>query len=643
MVVWRVRDTRARRIACSIAVAVLAMSAVTIPTATSAGAGPTTTVVPRFSDVPLGHPFYADIEWMASSGVADGFPDGTFRPNDPVSRRAMAAFLYREAGRPDGTTPACVEAPFPDVPLEAPFCGEIAWLKAQSLATGYPDGGFHPVAPVTRLAAAAFLYRYAHAPKGATPSCMAAPFTDVAVGSALCGEVAWAKGEGVTTGYPDGSFHPGIAVTRQAVAAFVHRRDQKVHEPVRLGGSRNFLGTSDLFGFGLIPENFYLSTAGYCSRHEFGDLIAGVSDNNAGTDPPFSCLPASAGGPAYVRENPSYDPNGYVYAIDIPAGAAGAYDVDVYDAPACRSVSGSHSTGAEQPFGDFDFVVRDRNSSDPLFARVLSTTRMTPADCATAQGVWTTLPMIEAQPGTYYLQVRPVVPTSRTVDTPNNQYAVRAHHGAFGPCSSDPTVAGNGVELSATCPTVRSLVHLPMYASLAGVTPSFILGSIGADRAGQTLQVDLFDGAERSRFVELLDPNNNPVTVTAEIACGDETFNHGTACPAEEVAPTSNGGPAYGPWVTDKFDLCGPITAAYGCGADAENTGDLTHAAQQVWGFAHLTGRTQYNNRTVRLSTVIPANAAALYGGKTAWRIRYTVAATPTADRTTWTARTVPT
>ncbi len=50
---------------------------------------------PRFSDVPLGHPYYDAIEWAATSGITVGYPDGTYRPDDPVTRDEMAVFLQR--------------------------------------------------------------------------------------------------------------------------------------------------------------------------------------------------------------------------------------------------------------------------------------------------------------------------------------------------------------------------------------------------------------------------------------------------------------------------------------------------------------------------------------------------------------------
>src|SRR5687767_12372542 len=48
-----------------------------------------------FSDVPDTHPFHDEIAWLTQKGITTGFEDGTYRPGDPVTRQAMAAFLQR--------------------------------------------------------------------------------------------------------------------------------------------------------------------------------------------------------------------------------------------------------------------------------------------------------------------------------------------------------------------------------------------------------------------------------------------------------------------------------------------------------------------------------------------------------------------
>ncbi len=115
---------------------------------------------PSFSDVPADFPFFVPIEWLKSEGIANGNIDGTFSPYDPVTRQAMAAFLYRYADSPAYTPPT--EATFSDLPVGAPFFLEVEWLKAEGIANGNANGTFGVIDPVSRQAMAAFLYRSVH-------------------------------------------------------------------------------------------------------------------------------------------------------------------------------------------------------------------------------------------------------------------------------------------------------------------------------------------------------------------------------------------------------------------------------------------------------------------------------------------------
>ncbi|WP_448610221.1 S8 family serine peptidase [Geodermatophilus sp. URMC 60] len=198
---------------------------------TAVGSGPpsafsawvTPTPLGSLTDVTEGRPFAADIAWLVEMRIATGYADGTFRPGVPVSRQAMAAFLYRYAGSPAFTPP--VTPTFADVPAAAPFHLEVEWLAAEGIATGTlrPDGtrSFGGSDPVSRQAMAAFLHRFSGADRATR--CTGGPFADVPAGHRFCTEIAWLATTGVTTGYADGGFHPAAPVTRQAMAAFLHR------------------------------------------------------------------------------------------------------------------------------------------------------------------------------------------------------------------------------------------------------------------------------------------------------------------------------------------------------------------------------------------------------------------------------------
>lgn len=199
---------------------------------TGTASPPSPVVVPTqpFSDVPPSSQFAGEIDWLTQNHITNGFADGTFRPAQAVTRQAFAAYLYRyaHAGADAGTCPAGTST-FSDVPDNTPFCGDVAWLAGTGITGGFPDGGFHPSASVSRQAAAAFFFRYNHAGSdGGTCPAGTSPFPDVADGSAFCGDIKWLATTAplaITSGFADGGFHPTTAVTRQAAAAYFYRYD----------------------------------------------------------------------------------------------------------------------------------------------------------------------------------------------------------------------------------------------------------------------------------------------------------------------------------------------------------------------------------------------------------------------------------
>lgn len=180
-----------------------------------------------FSDV-AGNEHQAAIEWLGNQELIRGFDDGTFRPLSSVNRDAMAAYLYRLAGEPAFTPPET--SPFSDVPTDAQFYAEMAWLEDQEITTGFADGTFRPLAPVSRDAMAAFMNRFSGgfcniSPAANFPAPATAPFDDVPVAQQFSREIAWMQDSGVSIGWADNTFRPFQAVARDAMAAFIQRLD----------------------------------------------------------------------------------------------------------------------------------------------------------------------------------------------------------------------------------------------------------------------------------------------------------------------------------------------------------------------------------------------------------------------------------
>jgi len=179
---------------------------------------------PTFTDVGPTNPFRSEITWLAGSGTAHGYDDGTYRPGTPIDRQAMAAFLYRYLN-PNTVDPVCDPQKtrvYTDVHTLDQFCGPIEWLANVGIN---PAGGkFHPLDPTRRDTMASWLF-HTHHPNTTKPTCvgMTRLFSDVPATDQNCGYIEWLAEAGITTGFADGKYQPGASVARQSMAAFLRR------------------------------------------------------------------------------------------------------------------------------------------------------------------------------------------------------------------------------------------------------------------------------------------------------------------------------------------------------------------------------------------------------------------------------------
>lgn len=117
----------------------------------------------RFKDVDGTTPHAEDILWLASTGIATGYSDGSFGGMRPVYRQDMAAFLKRlsdKAGKSGGVKP---KMDFTDVTDRTPHKAEVEWLGSSGISEGYrnADGSwrFEGMTNVYRQDMAAFIHR----------------------------------------------------------------------------------------------------------------------------------------------------------------------------------------------------------------------------------------------------------------------------------------------------------------------------------------------------------------------------------------------------------------------------------------------------------------------------------------------------
>jgi hypothetical protein len=91
----------------------------------------------QFTDVPVGSTFYTWIRCLACRGIVNGYADGTFRPNNNVTRGQMSKIVSNSAGFSD---PQTVQM-FQDVPPGSTFFDYIGRLASRGYISGYPCGG----------------------------------------------------------------------------------------------------------------------------------------------------------------------------------------------------------------------------------------------------------------------------------------------------------------------------------------------------------------------------------------------------------------------------------------------------------------------------------------------------------------------
>jgi hypothetical protein len=101
-----------------------------------------------FRDVPADHPFYPYIRCLKCRRILGGYSDGTFRPDNYITRGQLSKIVANAASIQDPVPPD--RQSFSDVPPTHPFWVYIERLSARGIIGGYADGTFRPDNNATR-------------------------------------------------------------------------------------------------------------------------------------------------------------------------------------------------------------------------------------------------------------------------------------------------------------------------------------------------------------------------------------------------------------------------------------------------------------------------------------------------------------
>jgi hypothetical protein len=163
-----------------------------------------------FSDVDPDDVHAPAILRLYELGILLGYPDGTYRPVEELTRGQMASVVARAF-----ELAPVADGPFPDVDPDGVHAGAINALAAAGIVEGRPDGNFHLHDSVTRGQLSSMLARAGELPDGDPEA-----FEDI-IGSVHAPAIGALADAGVVRGFADGTFRPGAAVTRAQAATMV--------------------------------------------------------------------------------------------------------------------------------------------------------------------------------------------------------------------------------------------------------------------------------------------------------------------------------------------------------------------------------------------------------------------------------------
>jgi hypothetical protein len=122
----------------------------------------------QFSDVPPTHPYYEAISDLAGRTIINGYPDATFKPENPVIRQQFAKMIVRSMGYQVTLDDFC---PFSDVPSNVsetdPLYPDryVAVCANHGITVGYPGDVFKPALSISRQQLITMVTRAADLPE----------------------------------------------------------------------------------------------------------------------------------------------------------------------------------------------------------------------------------------------------------------------------------------------------------------------------------------------------------------------------------------------------------------------------------------------------------------------------------------------
>jgi len=175
-----------------------------------------------------GHWAQSQIQNMINKGFIAGYPDNTFRPNNTITRAEFITMTNRTFSF-NGT--AAIN--YTDVNNNDWFVKEIASAKAAGYISGYPDGSMRPNNQITRQEVAAIMVKVLRLDTGAGTEALNKFIDAASIPAWSRSAVAAMVKAGYLNGYPDGTFKALDPTTRAMAAVILSNVSGPVIPPVQ--------------------------------------------------------------------------------------------------------------------------------------------------------------------------------------------------------------------------------------------------------------------------------------------------------------------------------------------------------------------------------------------------------------------------
>jgi len=195
----------------------------TIPAPTAASPSPTPTPEPiGFSDVSADYWAFPFITALVERDIINGFPDGTFRPDAPVTRAEYAAMLEKAFDKP----PQKANVNYKDVAADFWATDAIQAVSRNGFLAGYPNNVFNPTQQIPRAQVLVALVSGLGLPKPKVPTQQVLrTYQDAAqIPKYATDRIATATASGLVVTHPDQKqLEPNEKATRADTVAFIYQ------------------------------------------------------------------------------------------------------------------------------------------------------------------------------------------------------------------------------------------------------------------------------------------------------------------------------------------------------------------------------------------------------------------------------------